>query len=98
MILDAQTPCSAVAILSMSQTVDLVAFGEELGLSPAAHNASGDILWDVKAKAAAALGVPRSHTTEEFTWHTDASFENPPPRYFMLQVLRGDRYGGGRQN
>jgi alpha-ketoglutarate-dependent taurine dioxygenase len=32
---------------------------------------------------------------EEFPWHTDCSYENPPPRYFALQVLQPDRYGGG---
>ena len=98
MVLDIHSPCPSVGILSMRRTVDLVSFGEELGLSPVPHNAEGDIVWEVKAKAAAAPGIPRSHTAEEFVWHTDASFEELPPRYFMLQVLHGDRYGGGHQN
>lgn len=97
-VLRAEFPCPEVGIFTMRQAVDLVALGEELGLSPAAHNSAGDVLWDVKAQADAAPGVPRSHTADEFVWHTDASFEEPPPRYFMLQVLCGDRYGGGRQN
>jgi len=31
----------------------------------------------------------------EFPWHTDCSYENPPPRFFALQVLQHDRFGGG---
>jgi alpha-ketoglutarate-dependent taurine dioxygenase len=31
----------------------------------------------------------------EFSWHTDCSYEDPLPRYFALQVLQHDRYGGG---
>lgn len=30
-----------------------------------------------------------------FDWHTDCSYEDKPPRYFALQVLQPDRYGGG---
>ncbi|KAI6777752.1 uncharacterized protein J7T54_000397 [Emericellopsis cladophorae] len=37
----------------------------------------------------------RSETMGEFPWHTDCSYENPPPRYFALQVLQHDRRGGG---
>lgn len=97
-VLEADFPCPEVGIFTMRQTVDLVDFGESLGLRPTPHNASGDVLWDVQAQTVAAEGVPRSHTADEFVWHTDASFENPPPRYFMLQVLHGDRYGGGHQH
>ncbi len=96
-VLSADFPCQEVGVFTMHRSVDLVAFGREIGLQPAAHNAAGDLLWDVKAQAAAAPGVPRSHTADEFVWHTDASFEEPPPRYFMLQVLHGDRRGGGQQ-
>lgn len=32
---------------------------------------------------------------DEFPWHTDCSYENPPLRYFALHVLQPDRYGGG---
>jgi alpha-ketoglutarate-dependent taurine dioxygenase len=32
---------------------------------------------------------------DAFPWHTDCSYENPPPRYFVLQVLHPDQYGGG---
>jgi alpha-ketoglutarate-dependent taurine dioxygenase len=30
-----------------------------------------------------------------FEWHTDCSYEEQPPRFFTLQVLQPDRYGGG---
>ena len=29
------------------------------------------------------------------SWHTDCSYEQELPRYFALQVLQHDRYGGG---
>jgi alpha-ketoglutarate-dependent taurine dioxygenase len=32
---------------------------------------------------------------EHFPWHTDCSYEDDPPRFFALQVLQHDRYGGG---
>lgn len=32
---------------------------------------------------------------QEFPWHTDCSYEHAPPRFFALQVLQHDRYGGG---
>ncbi|CEJ87734.1 hypothetical protein VHEMI04498 [[Torrubiella] hemipterigena] len=32
---------------------------------------------------------------EDFPWHTDCSYEDPPPRYFALHVLAADRFGGG---
>lgn len=97
-IIDAEFPCPEIGILTTRQALDLVGFGEEIGLQPLPHNRAGDILWDVKAQAKPAEGVPRSHTSDEFTWHTDASFERVPPRYFMLHVLRGDKFGGGTQN
>lgn len=37
----------------------------------------------------------RSETMEDFPWHTDCSYEDPPPRFFALQVLQHDRRGGG---
>jgi alpha-ketoglutarate-dependent taurine dioxygenase len=40
--------------------------------------------------------VPRSHTCQAFTLHTDSSFEDPPPRYVALAVVRQDSKGGGQ--
>ncbi|KAK2483478.1 hypothetical protein H9L39_05270, partial [Fusarium oxysporum f. sp. albedinis] len=53
--------------------------------------------WDVRPKPAAHTGAhhARSETMSEFSWHTDCSYEDPLPRYFALQALQHDRYGGG---
>jgi hypothetical protein len=37
----------------------------------------------------------RSHTADEFPLHTDCSFEEPPPRYITLFVMREDENQGG---
>ncbi|KAG4286001.1 hypothetical protein FPRO06_07261 [Fusarium proliferatum] len=64
---------------------------------PITHSATRGWFWDVRPKPAAATGVhqARSETMSEFSWHTDCSYEDPLPRYFALQVLQYDRYGGG---
>ncbi|KAF5702798.1 asparagine oxygenase [Fusarium globosum] len=64
---------------------------------PIAHSATRGWFWDVRPKPAAATGAhqARSETMSEFAWHTDCSYEDSLPRYFALQVLQHDRYGGG---
>ncbi|KAI0914175.1 hypothetical protein F4823DRAFT_638273 [Ustulina deusta] len=65
---------------------------------PISHSASRGWFWDIRPSAASfqtANCQARSETMEEFPWHTDCSYENPTPRYFALQVLQPDRYGGG---
>ncbi|KAM5516723.1 taurine catabolism dioxygenase [Fusarium oxysporum f. sp. phaseoli] len=64
---------------------------------PIAHSATRGWFWDVRPKPAAHTGAhhARSETMSEFSWHTDCSYEDPLPRYFALQVLQHDRYGGG---
>lgn len=65
---------------------------------PIAHSATRGWFWDVLPTTTnfqAANCQARSETMEEFPWHTDCSYENPPPRYFALHVLQPDRYGGG---
>ncbi|KAI1495906.1 hypothetical protein F5X99DRAFT_402076 [Biscogniauxia marginata] len=65
---------------------------------PITHSATRGWFWDIRPSAAnfqTANCQARSETMEEFSWHTDCSYENPPPRYFALQVLQPDRYGGG---
>ncbi|KRX02650.1 hypothetical protein PPERSA_11990 [Pseudocohnilembus persalinus] len=37
----------------------------------------------------------RSHTDQEFTQHTDSSFEEPPPQYIALGVINADFQGYG---
>ncbi|KIL93860.1 hypothetical protein FAVG1_02422 [Fusarium avenaceum] len=65
---------------------------------PISHSATRGWFWDVrpsKDKFQAGNHQARSETMREFPWHTDCSYENPPPRYFALQVLQHDRFGGG---
>ncbi|KAI6758254.1 hypothetical protein HG530_010494 [Fusarium avenaceum] len=65
---------------------------------PISHSATRGWYWDVrpsKDKFQAGNHQARSETMREFPWHTDCSYENPPPRYFALQVLQHDRFGGG---
>ncbi|KAI9035031.1 Clavaminate synthase-like protein [Aspergillus affinis] len=65
---------------------------------PITHSASRGWFWDVRPNNIT-FQTPshqaRSETMEEFPWHTDCSYEEAPPRYFALQVLREDRCGGG---
>jgi len=65
---------------------------------PLDHSASQGWFWDVRPSAAEFQSngcQARSETMQEFPWHTDCSYEDNPPRYFALQVLRPDRRGGG---
>ncbi|KAH7125923.1 hypothetical protein EDB81DRAFT_663851 [Dactylonectria macrodidyma] len=65
---------------------------------PIAHSATRGWFWDIrpsKADCQAGSHRARSETMDEFPWHTDCSYEDPPPRYFALQVLQHDRFGGG---
>lgn len=65
---------------------------------PITHSANRGWFWDVRPTSTnfqAGKHQARSETMNEFPWHTDCSYEDPPPRYFALQVLQHDRYGGG---
>ncbi|KZZ90286.1 Taurine catabolism dioxygenase TauD/TfdA [Moelleriella libera RCEF 2490] len=65
---------------------------------PISHSATRGWFWDVrpnKTTYQAGHRQARSETMNEFPWHTDCSYEDPPPRYFALQVLQHDRCGGG---
>ena len=65
---------------------------------PISHSATRGWFWDVrpsKSNFQAGNHQARSETMNEFPWHTDCSYESPPPRYFALQVLQHDRCGGG---
>ncbi|KAF5706282.1 asparagine oxygenase [Fusarium mundagurra] len=64
---------------------------------PITHSATRGWFWDVRPIPASATGAyqARSETMNEFSWHTDCSYEDPLPRYFALQVLQHDRHGGG---
>ncbi|KAF2968958.1 hypothetical protein GQX73_g4598 [Xylaria multiplex] len=65
---------------------------------PISHSATRGWFWDIRPSATdfqTANCQARSETMDEFPWHTDCSYEDPTPRYFALQVLQPDRYGGG---
>jgi alpha-ketoglutarate-dependent taurine dioxygenase len=65
---------------------------------PITHSASRGWFWDVRPESVSFQTDnhrARSETMEEFPWHTDCSYEEMPPRYFALQVLQHDRFGGG---
>ncbi len=60
------------------------------------HDSLGTTLWDVKYDAGAdQANAARSLTTNEFPMHTDASFEDLPPKYIGLYVIQEDTLGGG---
>jgi alpha-ketoglutarate-dependent taurine dioxygenase len=65
---------------------------------PITHSAKQGWFWDIRPcteKFQAGNHQARSETMNEFPWHTDCSYEDPPPRYFALHVLQHDRCGGG---
>jgi alpha-ketoglutarate-dependent taurine dioxygenase len=65
---------------------------------PISHSATRGWFWDIRPSTTdfqTANHQARSETMEEFPWHTDCSYEDTPPRFFALQVLQPDRYGGG---
>ena len=65
---------------------------------PISHSATCGWFWDVrpsKTNFQAGNHQARSETMNEFPWHTDCSYEDPPPRYFALHILQHDRCGGG---
>ncbi|KAJ5467232.1 hypothetical protein N7475_004984 [Penicillium sp. IBT 31633x] len=65
---------------------------------PITHSASCGWFWDVRPNATTFQTrnhQARSETMKEFPWHTDCSYEEATPRFFALQVLQHDRYGGG---
>ncbi|KAF5879013.1 putative taurine catabolism dioxygenase protein [Botrytis fragariae] len=65
---------------------------------PITHSAERGWFWDVRPSVGSLQNhghQARSETMSCFDWHTDCSYESHPPRYFALQVLQPDRYGGG---
>lgn len=65
---------------------------------PISHSATRGGFWDVrptKTDFQTRNYQARSETMDDFPWHTDCSYEDMPPRYFALQVLQHDRFGGG---
>lgn len=65
---------------------------------PITHSAERGWFWDVRPSPVSLQSSghqARSETMSCFDWHTDCSYEEHPPRYFALQVLQPDQFGGG---
>ncbi|KAF8169837.1 hypothetical protein K438DRAFT_1433412, partial [Mycena galopus ATCC 62051] len=75
---------------------------EAMGCVPDIHSHTQGALWDVTYKPSGVISAKtgttahsRSHDVGEFAWHTDASFEARPPRFFGLHIVHPDNLGGG---
>ncbi|KAL5051251.1 hypothetical protein BDW71DRAFT_170671 [Aspergillus fruticulosus] len=65
---------------------------------PLSHSASRGWFWEIRPSASlfqVKNHQARSETMEVFPWHTDCSYEEAPPRFFALQMVHADRFGGG---
>lgn len=87
-----------LAVLSLPQEEispgTLESILRSLGTEFRDHKNDGSFCWEVSPRGGNTTA--RSHTSEEFETHTDASYEESPPRYFALAVERQDRTGHGR--
>ena len=74
-----------------------VKFIEQLGGECVPHNQLTDsLVWHVRPmQPDEDLPLARSQTEQEFSFHTDCSYESDPPEFMALFVLEPDRYGGG---
>jgi alpha-ketoglutarate-dependent taurine dioxygenase len=74
---------------------DLSKFIIKIGI-PHGHDQTSKIVWDIKPGGTTGSEyLARSHGTEEFTFHTDCSYEVNPPAYFALYIIEHDTKGGG---
>ena len=71
---------------------------EKLGGQCLTHNEDqNSLVWHVHpTEKTSNETVARSHTSDEFPFHTDCSYEEKPPEYMALFVLEEDHYGGGQ--
>ncbi len=60
------------------------------------HTKNGDAIWDIQYDPQEQSQFMRSKQLVKFPLHTDGCFEDPPPRFVGLAVIRADRQGGGR--
>ncbi|CAF3718455.1 unnamed protein product [Rotaria sp. Silwood1] len=77
-----------------------VDFIKKLGGECLTHNAEeNSFVWHVRPLPTISdtqYPLARSHTDEEFPFHTDCSYESNPPEYIALFVLEQDQLGGGQ--
>lgn len=68
---------------------------KSLGI-PHKHNKSDKIEWDVKVDGNSGQeSLAISHSLNEFTFHTDCSYEEFVPSHFALHAIKHDNKGGG---
>lgn len=75
-----------------------VEFLEQLGGRCLPHNENPhSFIWHVQPMEQISNNeiLPRSQTYDEFSFHTDCSYELNPPEYIALFVLHPDQLGGG---
>ena len=74
-----------------------VEFLEQLGGRCLTHNENPkSFVWHVQPMEPIPNSIlPRSQTYDEFTFHTDCSYELNPPEYIALFVIHPDEFGGG---
>ena len=86
---------TGVFVAQFSKPIDILKVIQKIG-KPHSHNGDGAYVWDIKPiPGKTSATVARSQTNEEFVFHTDCSFEFPPPTYVALYVIQEDRLGGG---
>ncbi|MCF7831292.1 MAG: TauD/TfdA family dioxygenase [Candidatus Pacebacteria bacterium] len=84
-----------IFVVEFKEKIDILSLVTILGI-PHSHNGDGNYVWDIKPEHIESdKSHARSHTYEEFTFHTDCSFEDPVPLYMALYVVQEDRQGGG---
>ncbi|MEK7641415.1 MAG: TauD/TfdA family dioxygenase [Patescibacteria group bacterium] len=84
-----------VFLAQFEKEIDVLSLIHKVG-KPHSHNGNNAYVWDIKPKPGeSSETVARSQTMEEFVFHTDCSFEVPPPPYVALYVIHPDRFGGG---
>lgn len=63
---------------------------------PHIHDEASKIIWDIKQGGTTGdESLARSHGMEEFTFHTDCSYEYDSPSHFALNIIQHDMKNGG---
>ena len=86
---------SGIFLARFKREIDFLLLIKKIG-KPHSHSGSNNYVWDVKPSFGEySKNVVRSQTMEEFTFHTDCSFEISRPPYVALYVIHEDTLGGG---
>lgn len=75
--------------------LDIISKFSKFGI-PHTHNDTEKIVWDIKLGGTTGVEeLARSHGMDEFTFHTDCSYEYDTPSHFALNVIQHDQKNGG---